>query len=42
MIKKMYGTTVLVDEINKIVSESLSELHKERKARHPRRSHPEA
>ncbi|MRR19835.1 trigger factor [bacterium] len=25
MIKKMYGTTVLVDEINKIVSESLSE-----------------
>ena len=25
MIKKMYGTTVLVDEINRIVSESLSE-----------------
>ena len=31
MIKKMYGTTVLVDEINTIVSESLSEYIKNEK-----------
>ncbi len=31
MIKKMYGTTVLVDEINTIVSESLSEFIKNEK-----------
>src|SRR5512133_1188164 len=31
MIKKMYGTSVLVDEINKIVSDSLSNYIKEEK-----------
>jgi trigger factor len=31
MIKKMYGTTVLVDEINNLVSESLSEYIKNEK-----------
>lgn len=31
MIKKMYGTTVLVDEINKVVSESLSDFIKNEK-----------
>ena len=31
MIKKMYGTTVLVDEINRVVSESLSDFIKNEK-----------
>jgi trigger factor len=31
MIKKMYGTTVLVDEINKIVSDSLTDYIKNEK-----------
>ena len=38
MIKKMYGTSVLIDEINKLVSDSLSKLYKGRKTGYPGRS----